>query len=48
MTPREALTRLLAGSGVAIASERAGGFALKAVPRPPPGRAAREAWPRSS
>ncbi|MGC3987448.1 MAG: TonB-dependent siderophore receptor [Pseudorhodoferax sp.] len=31
LLPREALARLLAGSGVAIASERAGGFVLKAV-----------------
>lgn len=37
MAPREALTRLLAGSGVQIASERAGGFALKAAPPPQPG-----------
>lgn len=35
LLPREALARLLAGSGVAIASERAGGFVLKAVAPPP-------------
>lgn len=34
LTPRDALTRLLAGSGVAISSERAGGFSLKAVSVP--------------
>jgi len=34
-TPRDALERLLAGSGVGIASARAGGFALRAVPTAP-------------
>ena len=34
MLPREALARLLAGSGVDIASERASGFVLKVAPRP--------------
>jgi outer membrane receptor for ferric coprogen and ferric-rhodotorulic acid len=33
-TPRQALEQLLAGSGLAIATERSGGFTLKPVPRP--------------
>jgi outer membrane receptor for ferric coprogen and ferric-rhodotorulic acid len=33
-TPRQALEQLLGGSGMAIATERSGGFTLKPAPRP--------------
>lgn len=37
LTPRQALEQLLAGSGLAIATERNGGFTLKPAPRPASG-----------
>ncbi|CAB5691297.1 Fe(III)-pyochelin receptor [Delftia tsuruhatensis] len=37
LTPRQALQQLLGGSGLAIATERNGGFTLKPAPRPAAG-----------
>ncbi|WP_241150392.1 MULTISPECIES: TonB-dependent siderophore receptor [Delftia] len=36
-TPRQALEQLLGGSGMAVATERSGGFTLKPAPRPAAG-----------